>query len=508
MPRARLLRATYPAGPRPAPPLLPPPSSHRQRRQRAAAMLGASSVPSLVELPAAGPKAESRMRPSTTFPGPESRAGRPFSRWTPEGDEPLGGRQRALTADDPVTQPGYGWEREMATPGRTLPEICFASFPNLNINSNRYVKYVDKNVLNYDSEGIMGCLGVFVAAAARGSVIRTATLRRAAVLTWLVAGALLALLLLLGVDVQSEDVENVKAMITDFHNLCSFLLGFFLSTCYARWWAIRAEGIGGLWGALDDIIMIVGALFPQDSEEDRAVRERVLRWGVLSHELMYKQIRSEDDFQDLVDKGLLLQEEAAIIGPLSSRPQCVWAWMCSYMAHLAYGEAAHGGSRMPHAVTMFPKLLDFCCAARDSIGKLFTYTDSQVPFRYVHILSLIVWVHNMVQALASAVRFAFECQNNHHWVSGVLSEMVFLMFYPVVYTSLLHVGVGMLNPVRSASDVDFPQAAYTSYMLAENRSFIRSCAPPAGPPYCPGRPPVWNHEQATSFATKPSRVPA
>jgi len=392
----------------------------------------------------------------------------------------------------------------LATPGRTQPEIANN---NLNIESNRYVKYVDKNVLNYDSEGIMNCLGVFVAAAARGSVIRTATLRRAALLTWLVSGSLLALLLVLDVDVQSEDVDNVKAVITDFHNLCTFLLGFFLSTCYARWWAIRAEGIGGLWGALDDIMMIMGALFPQDSAEDREVRERVLRWGVLSHELMYKQIRNEDDFQDLVAKGLLLQEEAAILGPLSSRPQCVWAWMCSYMAHLAYGEEAHGGGRMPHAVTMFPKLLDFCCAARDSIGKLFTYTDSQVPFRYVHILSFIVWVHNLVQALASAVRFAFEWKHDHP-LSGTMSEMVFLIFYPVVYTSLLHVGVGMLNPVRSASDVDFPQAAYTSYMLAENRSFVQSCAPPAGPPYCPGRPPKWNHGQAASFAAETPRGPA
>jgi len=424
--------------------------------------------------------------------------------FAPIEEEPIS-RMRTFTADDPITQPESDWERELAMHGYTLPQMADNQ---LNIRSNRFVKYVDKNVLNYDSEGIMGCLGVFIAVFARGSVFRKSVIRRAAAFTWLVSGFLLSLLYALRVDVQHEDVDNAKALITDFHNLCTFLLGFFLSTCYARWWAIRFEGIGGLWGALDDILLIVGALFPQDSAEDRDVRDRVLRWGALSHELMYKQIRGDNEFQDLVDKGLLLREEMAILGPLSSRPQCVWAWMCSYMAHLAYGEAAHGGSRMPHAVTMFPKLLDFCCAARDSIGKLFTYTDSQVPFRYVHILSLIVWVHNMVQALASAVRFAFECQNNHHWVSGVLSEMVFLMFYPVVYTSLLHVGVGMLNPVRSASDVDFPQAAYTSYMLAENRSFIRSCAPPAGPPYCPGRPPVWNHEQATSFATKPSRVPA
>jgi len=413
--------------------------------------------------------------------------------FAPIEEEPIS-RMRTFTADDPITQPESDWERELAMHGYTLPQMADNQ---LNIRSNRFVKYVDKNVLNYDSEGIMGCLGVFIAASARGSVFRKSVIRRAAAVTWLISGLLLALLHALRADVQHEDVDNVKALITDFHNLCTFLLGFFVSTCYARWWAIRNEGIGGLWGALDDILLIVGALFPQDTAEDREVRERVLRWGALSHELMYKQIRNDNDFQDLVENGHLLQEEMAILAPLSSRPQCVWAWMCSYMAHLAYGESADGGGRMPHAVTMLPQLLRLCCGARDAIGKLFTYTDSQVPFRYVHILSFIVWVHNLVQALASAVRLAFEWK--HGASSGILSEIVFLIFYPVLYTSLLHVGVGMLNPMRSASDVDFPRAAFTSYMLAENRSFGRSCAPPAGPPYCPGRPPVWRRGEAAGL---------
>lgn len=402
-----------------------------------------------------------------------------------DAEEPVR-RGRSYTVEDPIAMPGSTWERELASHGRTLPQMVN---DELNINASRFVKYVDKTILNYDSEGIMGCRGVFIAATARGSVFRKSVVRRAALLTWFIAGLLLLALKWLHVDVQEPDVENVKALITDFHQLCTFLLGFFLSICYARWWAIRADGIGGMWGALDDLMMIIGALFPCDSAEDRGVRELVLRWGALSHELMYKQIRGEHDLSDLAEKGLLTDDEMSILDPLSSRPQCVWAWMCSYMAHLAYGEPECGGSRLPHAVTLLPQLLGLCCKARDAIGLLFTYTDSQVPFRYIHILSFIVWVHNLVQALASAVRFSFEWQ--HGVKSAIMSEMVFLIFYPIVYTSLLHVGVGMLNPMRSATDVDFPRAAFTAYMLAENRSFGRSCAPPAGPPYNPARPPVW-----------------
>lgn len=280
----------------------------------------------------------------------------------------------------------------------------------------------------------------------------------------------------------------------DFHNMCTFLLGFFISTCLARWWAVRADGIGGLWGNVDDIVLLIGAFFPRDTQADRDVREQVLRWGALSHELMYKQARNEHELRDLVEMGLLTQGEMLILEPLASRPQVIWAWMCSFMAHLAYGDPNEGGSRLPQPVTILPQLLGLCCKARDAIGIVFTYTDSQVPFRYVHVLSFIVWMHNLIQALTSAVRITYEFKAGS--ISGTGTEIAFLMFYPVVYTSLLHVGVGMLNPMRAASDVDFPKRAFTYYMLAENRSFYTGSVAPHGPPYSPGRPPIWKKDNS------------
>merc|ERR1719440_2740098 len=115
-----------------------------------------------------------------------------------------------------------------------------------------------------------------------------------------------------------------------------------MSLCACRWWAIRNDCIGSLWGAMNDISLQIGTFFPQDTFEDRDVRERTLRWSVLSHELIYKQARGENDLDDLLDCGLLLQHELDRLHQEPSKPQVVWAWMSSYFAHLAYGDPKEG----------------------------------------------------------------------------------------------------------------------------------------------------------------------
>ena len=53
------------------------------------------------------------------------------------------------------------------------------------------------------------------------------------------------------------------------------LLGFYISTVIARWWSIRSDGIGGLWGALGDLSVLTGSFFP--GRDWRDLRTLVLR---------------------------------------------------------------------------------------------------------------------------------------------------------------------------------------------------------------------------------------
>lgn len=360
--------------------------------------------------------------------------------------------------------------------------LLSSSFGDDDVHSNQapkkwestcgYVTYMDNGIVwKYNSSKTIGLRGILCGACTSASVLRSGSLARGCFLTWILSAACFVLALNIGTaEAKKIDAAHMKELVLDFHQMCTFLLGFFISSCLARWWSIRADGIGGLWGNLDDICMIINALYPSSKE----TRDQVLRWGILSHELMYMQAigtEGESELGELVKHGLLLQEELRVIKDLNSKPQVVWAWMCHFFVHLAYGKPENGGSTMPSPATLLPQLLGFACKARDAVGLLFTLTDSQLPFRYVHFLATIVWLHNFFQAIASAIIMEQHLANKDY--SGVVTELVFLVTYPMLFLGLLHLGEGMLNPMRSASDVDYPRSAFTYYMRKENEAFFK-----------------------------------
>lgn len=370
-----------------------------------------------------------------------------------------------------------------------------------NIWVQGYVKYFQKSVLNYNSEGIIGP-GVFIAAFTAASILNRKQLLRDIFLIVLSAVVVGLVLFWRGIEVAGPDMEKLINLVKDFQTLCTFLLGFFVSTCLTRWWAIRNDCINSLWACGDDLVLILGSYFGRDTEADKQVRETIVRWTILSYELVYKQARAEEDISDLVEKGLLFPHELDILLPEASKPQVIWSWMCGYMAHLAYGNPQAGGSRLPYPVTVLPQLHEICRHARGAIGMLFAYTDTQVPFRYVHFLALIIWMHNLFQAVTSAAVFSNALIGHQELTfTTIVIEFIFLLFHPLVYFGLLHLGVGMLNPLRGKRDIDFPKGAWTFLMFAEMRSLFSANTKPRGPPY--GDPPVWQTPSPTPGAGVP-----
>lgn len=384
------------------------------------------------------------------------------------------------------------WEVHNAQEGAAPAEVDPATLGqeeadfNENISVKRYVKYFLKSVLNYDAEKVIGP-GVFLAATTAASILMRKQLLRDMFIVLVLATVLGATLSLRGIKLDQVDIDRLSNLVKDFQSLCTFLLGFFVSTCLARWWSMRNDCIGALWGCADDLTLIIGSYFGSSSDADREVREKVLRWSVLSHELVYKQAKADEDLSDLVTRGFLLEHELAILVQEVSKPQVIWAWMCSYFSHLAYGDPQDGGSRLPYPVTVLPQLHEICRKARGGIGSAFAYTDTQVPFRYVHFLAMIIWMNNIFQAVNSAVVISDAHLGKQPTAIGV--ELVFLIFHPLIYFGLLHLGVGMLNPLRSKRDIDFPSGAWTYFQNAEMKSLFCANVEPSGPPW--GKPPVW-----------------
>ncbi|CAE7853229.1 HMCN1 [Symbiodinium necroappetens] len=358
--------------------------------------------------------------------------------------------------------------RKIAAPSVPLSEADFQK----RLRPNKLVTYFDTQVLKYRDDDSLMTTGILAAVSTTASFLRR---------TWWYAVSSCAFALLIyhftgaGRPAFSEATRDLFVNMThSVRTVTVFLLGFFLAACINRWWAMRNDCIGRLWGAINDLTLLLTSYFPSDSPEDTLVRERMLRWAVLSHELMYKQAMQDEDLSDLLQCGLLEEEERKVLAPLPSKGQVVWAWATSYIAHLAQGPVDQGGSCLPFPVTTMPELQRLCCQARGGLGATLAYVDTQVPLRYMHGLYIVVAMHNVLQGITSVVVIARALSRQTYVTAAV--EVICVLFFPVVFAGLLHLGAGMLNPLRSCRDTDFPRGAFSYYILAENRAFHQGCS--------------------------------
>jgi hypothetical protein len=192
-----------------------------------------------------------------------------------------------------------------------------------------------------------------------------------------------------------------------------FLLGPYVGTSVSRWWSVRKECIGGLWGTVDDLSSYAAAWFSSRSAADMEARALVLRLGLASHALLYKQARGEDsELADLVSAGLLRNDEAAALAPLPSKAQVVWTWMTAFWTKALGGSLAL--TPPPHAAQLMPLVMDKCMKGRGAIGSALCFIDTQQPFVYLHLLALITDVALGVNAMAVGLHTGRQLASTAH----------------------------------------------------------------------------------------------
>lgn len=265
--------------------------------------------------------------------------------------------------------------------------------------------------------------------------------------------------------------EGFETMANYFTGLLGIMTSMFVVTLFGRWWKIRVEGIGGLWGAIDDIIMILSVHMPH--KNDRPYKERILRLGLLSHRLVYAQaqgLESREHLEKLVHVGLVTPEELDILVQETSKPQLIWVWIGQIIHQLA------DEGKIQCKDYMLPKLDKLCVKARGSIGGIYAYLDTQVPFAYVHLLVLSIIFSNCLIALRCglAIGLCYGGGKAHQVDSAisVLVHMCHLSVIPFFYHAFVHIGLGLANPV-GAGYLSLPSYSFHVWMRNENMSFVR-----------------------------------
>ncbi|CAE7941372.1 unnamed protein product, partial [Symbiodinium sp. KB8] len=120
-----------------------------------------------------------------------------------------------------------------------------------------------------------------------------------------------------------EDADKMCSFLT---SLIGVLLGFYISTVMTRWWSMRSDGIGGMWGAVNDLCVLTGSFFP--GPEWRKLRTLILRYGLISFELTFMENEDQDeDLDALMQRHLLTSDEAACLAGNPSKGMAVWTWV-------------------------------------------------------------------------------------------------------------------------------------------------------------------------------------
>merc|ERR1711998_95424 len=73
------------------------------------------------------------------------------------------------------------------------------------------------------------------------------------------------------VSIEAEKVSDVAGYLS---TVTAFMIGLHTAMVVLRWWNIRCNCLGGLWGAVDDLCVILATHMPDPL--DRPYKERIL----------------------------------------------------------------------------------------------------------------------------------------------------------------------------------------------------------------------------------------
>jgi hypothetical protein len=321
------------------------------------------------------------------------------------------------------------------------------------------VVYFSKQILNYNHDATVSWEGIFMK---NGTVLNTNTIwRKLAMMIFLAACS--ALLMAFFVE-EPGKVDTAIAMraISMFNALVAFLMGLFLCSIIDGWWIVRQDCIGKLWNCILNLCQVIAVHLP---EKDMEIKLLILRYGLLSHALIYKYAQQTDDnLQDLMEIGLLNSKELVLLKEDPHRAQVVWIWMARIIKRLLFEDL-----KLPQSLTK--NLHDQVFHGRDSIRKVTCFLDTQFPLPYVHILGITVHSFHIIVSIVAGVNFIVGWDNSSYQFMSL--QLVFIVCFGVIYEGILSIARKLQNPLGNHY-VDLNRLAYHCEIYQTGEAFFQA----------------------------------
>jgi len=257
---------------------------------------------------------------------------------------------------------------------------------------------------------------------------------------------------------KEESMPNIIRAAENLQNFCPFLFGLFVSLSLGRWWTMRCDGIGCCADYITNIccFLTANAARRLPREEDWqlfvSVQSRICRYGLASLNCIAKESRGPHaPIDEMVTLGLLTEEEKTLLESVEphSRAEALWCWMSALSS-----EVMEMVKLPPPNMNM---LFTHIRNGLKGVHVIHQHMNTQLPFPYVHMITLLVNVHNAVVAMVSGLKFGVAVREGRP--ANCVVEIVQLIIVPTMYQGLLQICMFLSDPFGD-DIIDFPILEY------------------------------------------------
>eukprot|EP00053_Salpingoeca_punica_P009301 m.83233 g.83233 ORF g.83233 m.83233 type:complete len:415 (+) comp14964_c0_seq1:236-1480(+) len=268
-------------------------------------------------------------------------------------------------------------------------------------------------------------------------------------------------------DVETGEAESdhwwdhLNSASTMVNNMVVFLLGFYTTQVINRWWDLRMA-LSGLHTSVRDVSLLTATyLSPVDA---KPLREAMVRYCNVLHAMTFKLHNIEEDWSDLLEKRFLTEDEVSALKGVSSPTMTVCHW-CSTLVVKAVAEKL---LLVPESsVTL---LQNGITSLRETTSRINTMVECQLPFPYVHLLTVIVKVALLTLAASQGQQAGSLYLRRHPtWIVFLALRLILMNFF---YQGLLELQVILANPFQQ-HPAHFPRQTFIDRVERDTRTIIR-----------------------------------
>jgi len=296
--------------------------------------------------------------------------------------------------------------------------------------------------------------------------------------------------ILVNVALRKANMKTVESLQTgikiseDLRTLAAFVLGFYLTKTIDIWWSLRHDTLQQLMNIVDNMCLRMAIYFPGSHYEDRHARETIMRYGILSVALLFKDARQVDvwsmkeakavgalDLDDLLEERLLTKREAKLLEAVPAKSQMCWVWISSLFTKWCLD------GRLPDPLGNQNTMLVYSEQARNAISTILAQLNMQFPLNYSHLIIFFTKLYMIILSVEAGVTFGSSLHHANY--SDVISKCFILTIAPILYQGILEIKEHISNPFRD-DITDYSFKMFHARLQNECMAFFK-CA--MDPPY-------------------------